>query len=153
MFTQGKSTDSKTENEESRVSVASYKNDPDWESNKNGSEFDTSFTPSSKQTIESKEVCIVKENEVTEFLPELRLLLQVFEDKAWKFLFGEKYLIPLNITKDVLQTKLSLEEAQAEKLARYLIEPNNKSKLIPKNYALDSKDVMERMNKLVGNYK
>ena len=82
MFTQGKSTDSKTENEESRVSVASYKNDPDWESNKNGSEFDTSFTPSSKQTIESKEICIVKENEVTEFLPELRLLLQVFEDKA-----------------------------------------------------------------------
>lgn len=135
------------------MSVTSYKNDPDWDSNKNSTEQKTGYTPAPKQTTESKEISIVKESEVTEFLPELRLLLQVFEDKACKFLFGEKYLIPLNITKDVLQTKLSLEEAQAEKLARFLIEPNNKAKLIPKNYALDSKDVMERMNRLVGNYK
>ena len=118
-LTQSNSTE-KLGHEESGVSAASYRNDPDWESNKNSSEFDTSLSTVTKPVVENKEINVVKENEVTEFLPELRLLLQVFEDKACKYLFGEKYLIPLNLTKDVLQTKLGLEEHQAEKLARYL---------------------------------
>jgi hypothetical protein len=79
--------------------------------------------------------------------------LQVFEDNACKFLFNDKYLIPLNLAKEVLQNKLNLGAMQADKLARYLIEPNNKERLAPKNYTLNSGDVMKRINHLVGKYK
>lgn len=68
-------------------------------------------------------------------------------------MFSDKYLIPLNLAKEVLQTKLSLGTTQAEKLARYLIEPNNKEKLPPKNYTLNSGDVIKRIKGLVGKYK
>ena len=147
-ITRGKGTE-KVEHAESGNSLISYRNDPDWESNKSTEFGGNSPSP----TKGGKEISIVKENEVSECLPELRLLLQVFEDNAWKFLFNDKYLIPLSLAKEVLQTKLGLSVIQAEKLARFLIEPNNKEKLPSKNYTLNNGDVMKRINSLVGKYK
>lgn len=143
-------TNEKVDHAESGNSIISYRNDPDWESN-NSSEIRINSSTPMKGNVE--ELSIIKENEVSDCLPELRLLLQVFEDNAWKFLFSDKYLIPLNLAKEVLQTKLSLGTTQAEKLARYLIEPNNKEKLPPKNYTLNSGDVIKRIKGLVGKYK
>ena len=61
-------------------SIISYRNDPDWEGNKNNENGGSSPTSTSKGNGEM--VSIIKENEVTESLPELRLMLQVFEENS-----------------------------------------------------------------------
>lgn len=110
--------------------MISYRNDPDWDSTKVSNEAEQSSAKESRQSTE--EISIVKEHEVTDCLADLRLLLQVFEDNACKFLFKDKYLISVNLAKEVFQNKLNLSHAQSEKLARFLVEPNNVQKLTSK---------------------
>lgn len=128
-LTQGK-TGEKIDHAESGNSMISYRNDPDWDSTKVSNEAEQSSAKESRQSTE--EISIVKEHEVTDCLADLRLLLQVFEDNACKFLFKDKYLISVNLAKEVFQNKLNLSHAQSEKLARFLVEPNNVQKLTSK---------------------
>jgi hypothetical protein len=106
------------------------------------------------QTIES-EIDIVSTNEISSSICELRLLLTVFEDNSMKFLFGEDaYIINISRVIEIFKKKLELSNTEATKLARFLIEPRDKERIV---YRTDkSKNIIEinnRISELVGKYK
>ena len=106
------------------------------------------FPNNSKDAIE-----IITENQISESLTELRLLLQVFEGKAIKFLFGEKYSVDVNIAKDLFLTKLNLGISQAEKLAKFLIESKPLEGLQNKSSTLSSQEMINKIESIVGKYR
>lgn len=53
----------------------------------------------------------------------------------------------------MLQQELNLAEEQANKLARFLIEPKSKGKLEQKEYTLSKDDIQSRIESLVGKYR
>lgn len=110
------------------------------------SNFDSSHN--SKDTIE-----IITENQISESLTELRLLLQVFEGKAMKFLFADKYSVDVNSAKDIFQNKLTLGASQAEKLAKFLIESKPLEGLQNKNSTLSSQEIINKIEAVVGKYR
>jgi len=141
-----KYTDDKVEHDESNASIVKRAQAEEFE-NRGGE------NPRNSPNIRGEDIRIVKFNEMADYLTELRLLLQVFEDRASRFLFRDKYLISVALAKEIFQSKLQLSQEAAHKLARFLIEPSDKEFLANKSYTSNSRDLMIRVEELVGKYK
>ena len=139
-----KFSDDKVEHEGSNSSYITHKNDNDYSSR---------IGADPKEDKNLNEIAIVKVNEIADYISDLRLLMQVFEDRASKFLFKDKYLVSVNLAKDVFQIKLQMNSEAAHKLARFLIEPRDKNHCLNKNYTSNSSDIMNRIDELLGKYR
>lgn len=141
-----KISDDKVEHDFSKDSFIHHRQDHDYGS-KGGDDSKNAYTEG------VNEIPIIKNSEVSEYFAELRQCMQVFEDRACKFLFKDKYLISVNLAKEAFQTKLLLSPEAAHKLSRFLIEPNDKEFLLNKSYTSNSRDVMSRIEEALGKYR
>lgn len=131
---------------ESGNSLISYRPGADWDSRKTNSEADDS-------PRKGRSTAVVSEGDIADSLADLRLLLQVFEDNACNYLFKDKYLISVEDATEAFKDKLRLSDSQAHKLARYLLEHNVKGGTANKTNTLNKRDLLERIERLVGKYR
>lgn len=136
----------KLDHTESGNSLISYRPDADWDSRKTASQAEDS-------PRKGRSMSTVSEGDIADSLADLRLLLQVFEDNACNFLFKDKYLISVEDATEAFREKLRLSDIQAHKLARYLLEHNAKGSTGNKINTLNKRDLLERIDRLVGRYR
>ena len=125
-------------------SLLNHKPEADWDSRYNN--------PNS--LTQDLNIPEVSEDEISDCLPDLRFLLQVFEGNSWKFLFKEKYLISSDDAIQAFKEKLKLSSDDANKLALYLVVFHGKGNKTPgKIVTLNVRDFQGRIEELVGKYR
>lgn len=73
---------------------------------------------------------LVKLKEVAHLAPQVEFCFQVFEEKAFKYLFDGNKHVSIEIAEQFFKEKLKIEDLDAFLLARYVIEPREQSTVV-----------------------
>lgn len=122
-----------------------HKPNADWDSRKN--------RMSNDDLNEANEDTVVTEEDIKDSLSHLRLLLQVFEDNACKFLFTEKYLVSYDDSVQAFANKLQLSSSQANKVTLFIFKQLGHAKNSNKSITMNKRDFIEKVELIVGKYK
>lgn len=95
------------------------------------------------------DVELVKLKEISHLAPKILFCFQVFEEKAFKYLFEGAKHVSIELAEKCLKEKLKIEDIDAFLLARYVIEPREQSTVVlQKDRTAYRREILSRLKSI-----